>query len=244
MATIDDLLKEIDWDLYDDSDHDPEDAIDIENMSMEDIVGSAPNKPSSQRRAELIIHSRMNIAARAKLIRREAVDNNDDLTALISRKQLNVLIRVITQPDTDKIEHTLSVINRHATSALSPFIPVDIIRLYNKYKKVNNIIIPRTPGFIYKAPVEWGRHYDLWLTPDIPCYILQYTEPALIAQYKPEKKRLIDKNIVLYHRAVQYRAKLEMSLARRLYNICTRYDLLVKNADFYKLYIDNKLYEL
>ena len=48
--------------------------------------------------------------------------------------------------------------------------------------------------------------------------------------------------MVSYFKAIQSRAKLEMSLATRLYNICTRYDLLVKNADFYKLYMDNELF--
>lgn len=246
MATIEELLKEIDWDLYDESDNAPEEGIDLENMSVEEIIGAAPNPsaPASQKRAELIIHSRMNIAARAKLIRREAVDNNDDLTALISRKQLNELIRLITIPDTEKIDRYLYLINMHATQALSPFIPVDLVRAYNKYKKINSVSIPRAVGFIYKAPPEWGYHYDMWLTPDIPQYLTQFTEPELIARYKPEKKDLIDNNIVRYHRMVQYRAKLEMSLARRLYSIVTRYDLLVKNADFYKIYMTNKLYEL
>jgi hypothetical protein len=82
----------------------------------------------------------------------------------------------------------------------------------------------------------------LWLTPDLPCYIPQFTEQELINQYKPEKKEIIDKHIVSYFKAIQSRAKLEMSLATRLYNICTRYDLLVKNADFYKLYMDNELF--
>lgn len=240
MATIEELLREIDWDLYDDSDYEADENVDINTLSDEQIVDSNANKPAGQKQAELIIQSRMNIAARAKIIRREAVD--DDLTALISRRQLNELIRLITLPDTEKIDRFLRLINKHASQALSPFIPVDLVRLYNKYKKISSAVIPRTPGFIYKAPIDWGRHYDLWLTPDIPCYIPQFTEQELIAQYKPEKKALIDKSIVSYYRAIQYRAKLEMSLARRLYNICTRYDLLIKNADFYKIYMDNKLF--
>ena len=237
MATIEELLKEIDWDLYDDSDYEEDDR----NMPSDELIqDNSSDKPASQRRAELIIQSRMNIAARAKIIRREAA--NDDLTALVSRRQLNELIRIITLPDTKAIDRLWRLINKHATTALSPFIPVDLIRSYNKYKKVSPTIIPRTPGFIYKAPPEWGRHYDLWLTPDLPCYIPQFTEQELIIKHKPEKKAIIDKHIVSYFKAIQSRAKLEMSLATRLYNICTRYDLLVKNADFYKLYMDNELF--
>jgi len=237
MATINELLKEIDWDLYDDSDYEEDDR----NMPSDELIlDNSSDKPVGQRRAELIIQSRMNIAARAKIIRREAAD--DDLTALVSRRQLNELIRIITLPDTEAIERLWRLMNKHATTALSPFIPVDLIRSYNKYKKVSSTIIPRTPGFIYKAPIEWGHHYDLWLTPDLPCYIPQFTEQELIIKYKPEKKEIIDRHIVSYFKAIQSRAKLEMSLATRLYNICTRYDLLVKNADFYKLYMDNKLF--
>lgn len=237
MATIKELLEEIDWDLYDDSDYDEEDRSTPPDELIQD---NSSDKPASQRRAEFIIQSRMNIAARAKIIRREAA--NDDLTALVSRRQLNELIRIITLPDTESVERLWRLINKHATTALSPFIPVDLIRAYNKYKKVSSTIIPRTPGFLYKAPPEWGRHYDLWLTPDLPCYIPQFTEQELIIKHKPEKKELIDKHIVSYFKAIQSRAKLEMSLATRLYNICTRYDLLVKNADFYKLYMDNELF--
>lgn len=237
MATIKELLEEIDWDLYDDSDYDEEDRSTPPDELIQD---NNSDKPASQRRAEFIIQSRMNIAARAKIIRREAA--NDDLTALVSRRQLNELIRIITLPDTESVERLWRLINKHATTALSPFIPVDLIRAYNKYKKVSSTIIPRTPGFLYKAPPEWGRHYDLWLTPDLPCYIPQFTEQELIIKHKPEKKAIIDKHIVSYFKAIQARAKLEMSLATRLYNICTRYDLLVKNADFYKLYMDNELF--
>lgn len=254
MATIEELLKEIDWDLYDESEEDEQNQEDVtapfdeeaEFIPSENIIDSNLNikKPATQKRAELIIQSRMNIAERAKQIRKKAVDNDDDLTALVSRRQLNELIRIITQPDTDHINHCMTVINRHATQALRYFIPVKVLRLYNQYKDVYPALIPRTPGFIYKAPPEWGHNYDMWLTPDIPCYIKQYTEPMLIAKYKPRKKELIDRQIVIYYKYIQYRAKLEMSLARRMYNIVTRYDLLVKNADFYKIFMDNKLYEL
>lgn len=249
MATIKELLKEIDWDVYDaesdDTDVENRDAIENQEDNVESFLEAVSDNPTTpeQRRAEFIIRSRIKIAERAKEIRREAAENDPDLSALVSRKQLNELIRIITLPDTEKIDRYWMLINKNVTYALRKLIPYDILRVYDKYKTKNPVTIPRTPGFIYKAPRILGQPYDLWLSPDIPCYLPQYTEEKLIREHDPKRAKIIDKHIMSYYRYIKYRAKLEMTLARKLYKVCTRYDLLVKNADFYKIYMDNKLYD-
>ena len=116
MATINELLKEIDWDLYDDSDYEEDDK----NMPSDELtLDNSSDKPVGQRRAELIIQSRMNIAARAKVIRREAA--NDDLTALVSRRQLNELIRIITLPDTENRRASLAPYKQTRYYGTKPF---------------------------------------------------------------------------------------------------------------------------
>lgn len=241
MVTIDELLAEIDWDVFTEEDVD-EHAEEVIKERYEAVKEDKKQDQFSVRQAQNIITSRMNVAERAKAIKREAVADADLLTELISRKQLTELIRLIVKPDTDKTAQLVDYINYNARLALSPLIPKDVIRVYNRYKNKNTSLMPRSPGFLYKASPEWGRYYDFWVTPDIPCYLPQFMEQSLIEQFSPDRLLKMDKHIIAYHRTIQNRSKLELRLASKLYGIVTRYDLLMCSADFYKIYMDNELY--
>lgn len=253
--TVEDLLRELDSDEYV---ADIEDKLAVETyvsgkpdeIATEveqdlEYIRNADNFKTTARRASYIVNARVAAAKRASEIRKQAAKDAGALTELVSRKQLNELIRVITEPDTIKIAELLRLMNAHTTRALRLLMPVRVRNIYIELQQQgNNTTMPRTPGFMFVADHSLGPAFDIWLNPDIPCYFPQFSEQALIKSEKPYDYNLITKAILRYKKILEKRSKMEMYLARRLFSVVTRYDLLLANAEYYELYMERRLYEI
>lgn len=180
--------------------------------------------------------------AKKKLIRRNAIINHaPELADPVNREQLIELIRIMTIELYEESEEVRRSIELKIYNVLWYNIP---ITLRNAYKKYGQIIIPRSPGFMYKASVEYGQGYDLWVSTDIPNYYEQFTERSVIEKCKPDRLFAIDKLVAKYYAVIRKMHNRETMLAGRFYTVYTRYDLLKRDPVAYEVYVNNKLYQI
>lgn len=241
MATLDELFSELDPDLV--LTEDNADRTSIVDESVNELAERGSDYRSKQQYAKAKFMQMM--AARQREIRREAAQDADQLVELVSRKQLSALIAELTKSDTNKAEKYKAAINRRYTFALRKWIPADLVRCYNRYRNTEyRGAIPRSIGFLHINTPDWGNNYNFWVEPDLPQFIPQYTEQALVQETQPEIIEKVNKFIYYYYQTLAQRTRTEIKLATDFYNIHTRYDLLQLNPDFYKLFMTKKFYEL
>ena len=239
MATLDELFAELDHDILLDDGLDDTSIVD-ETVSL--LVDEGAQYAARRQLAKAKFMQMM--ASRQRQIRREAANDAESLVELVSRKQLSKLIEVLVKSDTDKAQKYLDSITRAYTYALQKWIPADIMRCYRRYKNTEHSgVIPRTKGFLHKNTPDWGNNYDMWVVADIPQYIPQFSEQPLVQDTEPKVIDKVNRAIYYYYQTIASRTKTELKIATDFYGVHTRYDLLQLNPDFYKIYMDKKLYE-
>lgn len=177
-----------------------------------------------------------------KQIQRDAImKDGDKMADPVTRAQLIELIRISTKGITDDMDAILASLNKKATIVLHAALPKSLRTAYKLYSRT---VIPRSPGFMYVASKEFGGGEQLWLTPDVPCYFEQFTERSVIEKQRPIFIFTMDKLVAKYYSLLKQLKTREVGLAYKLYGIFTRYELLKKQPDLYKIYVDNKLYDI
>lgn len=178
---------------------------------------------------------------RKKIRRNALINETPELAESVTRKQLIELIRFMTKEFDDTAKATKILIDEKITRILSIGIPTPLLHAYKKYGRH---IIPRSPGFFYKASQEYGGGHDIWVNPDVPNFYTQFTEMDVLEELKPQQLFTIDKLVKKYFDTIATMYAHETRLAGRFYNVYNRLALLKKDAFAYKIYVDNKLYEI
>jgi len=178
---------------------------------------------------------------RKKITRNAMINETPELAEQVTRKQLIELIRLMTKEHDDKAKELKSTIDRKITSILRIGIDVSLLNCYKKYGRHT---IPRCPGFFYMASQEYGGGYDMWVNPDVPNFYTQFTEMGVLEELKPEQLFTIDKLVKKYYDTIAKIYAQESGLAARFYNVFNRFGLLKKDPFAYRIYVDNKLYEI
>lgn len=178
---------------------------------------------------------RMESTARRNAIKREALMDAEHLAEFIPKYKLSELIRVYTEVNTNTINALASRINNRATTFLWKLIPRRLRNVYKDFKDEYPHFMNRSPGFLYRFVHEDGEVYSLWVEPDIPCIIPQFSEQKYIDEDETYKD-LMRRGVLDYYRALANRSKIELRLASKLYNVTTMYDLLNADPDLYKLF--------
>lgn len=175
-------------------------------------------------------------------IKREALLDADHLAEFIPKYKLSELIRVATEVNTNTINSMLEAINSRVTTFLWKHIPKRLRGTYNVTKNEFPHFAPRSPGFIYRFE-HGGEIYSLWIEPDIPQVIPQFTEQEFIDS-DDKFKNILRKSILKYYGVLAFRSKKELKLASKLYNVITVYDLVNKDPDLYELYISRNIHNI
>jgi len=213
---------------------------------MSDVVHRVPLEQWQAERRERAAQKSKDVATfkeleRKKIRRNAMINETPELTEPVTRKQLIELIRLMTKEHDDKARETKLIIDKRITLILRMGIDTTLL---NCYKKYGRHIIPTSPGFFYMASKEYGGGYDLWVNPDVPNFYTQFTEMDAIRRLKPDWLFKLDKLVKLYYDTIATIYARESGLAARFYNIYNRFGLLKKDPFAYRIYVDNKLYEI
>lgn len=180
------------------------------------------------------------------LITRAAVNQTDIMLGdPITQELLRALITELVKEHTVLINSLFEYINKRFNDLLRPLIP----RALRECAKAFPQSVKWSKGFMYKASYDFGGGHYFWVTPNIPYYFTQGTEPEILKKAKPDFLFRIDKAIADYMHHTDIRAAKEVKYASAIVdkNIKTYYDLLKYNPFWfealYKL-VTNKNLEL
>lgn len=177
-------------------------------------------------------------------IRRDAIVNfTEKLTEPVSREQLQKLITILTDDLRKNASDYSDAIEKYVLRLLRREVPSAILKVYDEYKNIPGLI-PRSPGFLYKASQEYGQGLTKRIDLDLPCFIPQFTEQEALMRVTPDRCFRLDKMVVSYYSRIERMNKKQIAYAMKFYGVYTRYELLVADAEAYDVYIKNKLYDM
>lgn len=167
-------------------------------------------------------------------IQREAFNQNIvDMSALIEKEHIKLLIVLLTKKHTYLADRYFSLINKRIATILMSFIPNRLRICAAHYPNS----IRMCPGFMYKASKEYGQGLTLWVTPNVPYYFEQGTEQEVLQKSHPSFLYTIDKFIGLYYYHLTQRQDKELKYASAIVQkkVETYMDLLKLNPFWFKL---------
>ena len=183
---------------------------------------------------QVVIQKRNERRSRVLEIKRYHVMNG--LTYLLSepitRKELKELIDRLTKKDQMAVDRILKAITTKIERLLKQHIPLSLKHQYTMYK--DSFI--EHPGFMYVCNEYYGG-YKIWVKPDIPYYIMQFSEMGVLYEFHIDDMFSIDKMVERYYLASKRLIDLETRLAIKFTRIETRLDLLEMNVKFYDEYM-------
>lgn len=172
-------------------------------------------------------------AAERRRITEEALNGSSMmLNAPLTREDKKKAIELYTHKYTERMGKDDYFIRSLICGCLSSSIPNDLMQCYRKYPGS----VARFPGFRYKAGLLWGGDKGAWVEPDIPLYFKPEDCQHIVEEMlSPKGKKSLDGAIKRYATTRDARSRVEVSLARRLLDCDTYYDLLKANPFIYEL---------
>lgn len=171
-------------------------------------------------------------------IQREAFSQTHiNLSDPIGDDNIKLLISLLVREHERMVNKYSAYINKRLTALLNPFIP----RRLRLCKKLYPDSIRISPGFLYTASKEYGAGLTYWAVPDIPYYLTQNTEQAILIENKPSFLVNIDQAIKFYYEHLKKQTDKELKYASIIYQkkVRTYFDLLKLNPFWYEiLYIN------
>lgn len=154
------------------------------------------------------------------------------MSSPIGNENIKLLISLLVEEHTRMINKHKDFINKRLTVLLNPFIP----RRLRVCKMLYPDSVKASPGFLYRASMEYGKGLTFWAMPDIPYYFIQNTEQKILIDKKPEFLVSVDKAVSFYHEHEGKRAKKEIRYASTIIqkNVNTYFDLLKLNPFWFE----------
>ena len=166
------------------------------------------------------------IAKRRKAeIQRAAFQQNDILLSdVMPKEHIQLLIATLTRPHANMMQSCTNFINNRFTYLLQMLLPRYLRRSFKLFPQA----FIKHPGFLYVASAEYGQSKTFWVTPKIPFYFEQGSEPATLRLHKPDYMYGLDKAVAQYETHKEMLSTKQVKYATMLIRkkVITYYDLV------------------
>lgn len=181
------------------------------------------NKVSQKvRREKLRKQKLLKIEIQRKALAQDALD----ISELMPIESMQKLIEMLTAKYRHLVARYEDLITRHVEALLKKHTPVQLRALYKAYPQA----FIKHPGFMYQAGEEFGGGHKFWVMPDLPYFLPQFTETAVMRERNETRCINIDRLVKRLYNTRNILHETELRIGSLLANLMpqhTYYTLLM-----------------